>query len=263
MTFIVLATAIAAFSASFLFHPIYQAQATLIPTETPGGLGSLQSIGEIGGLASLAGINFGANNTKTTEAIAVLGSRQFTMSFIRDENLIPVLFSHYWDPNRGTWRVSGKNIPTDDDAFDYFDKKIRFISEDKTTGIVTLSIDWRNRFAAARWTAELVKRLNAQMRARAIAESNASIAQLETQLTSTSVVPLQRALAQLLEAQIERRTFALVRPDFAFRVIDPPVVPDKKERIFPKRILFLTLGSLAGLILTIITAFAIVKRSRL
>ncbi len=42
--------------------------------------------------------------------------------------------------------------------------------------------------------------------------------------------------------------YAQGQTDYAFRIIDPPTVPDKRERVFPQRILFIALGLLAGLV---------------
>jgi uncharacterized protein involved in exopolysaccharide biosynthesis len=261
MVVIVFAAATTALLVSYILTPIYQAQATLIPAEAAGRFGGLQNLGELGGLASLAGLNVGTSNSQTTESIAVLKSREFAMTFIREENLLPILFARKWDNNRGAWKVSGADIPTENDAYKYFDREIRIVSEDKKTGLITLTIEWRDRRAAAFWAAELITRLNKQMRERAIAESDTSIALLKEQLASANIVPLQQSIATLVEAQVKRRTFALVRPDYAFRVIDPPIVPDAKAKIFPKRTLFLVLGFLAGLMLAISTALLIVLLS--
>ncbi len=257
---IVVGVAISLTATSFLFAPVFQAQEVLIPSNSAGGLGTLQGLGGLSGIASLAGIDIGANDKQTNESIAVLKSRQFTMAFIDDKNLMPLLFASKWDRRRHAWRVSGSKIPTENDAFRYFNNKIRFVSEDKITGLVTLTVDWRDRKLAAAWAAELVSRLNAQMRERTIAETNSSIALLKEQLAAANIVPLQQSLASLIEAQVKQRTFALVRPDFAFRVIDPPVIPDAKERIFPKRSLFFVLGLLAGTMAAALTAMTIALR---
>ncbi len=249
---IIVASATVAVLISYLFTPIYLTEATLIPAESADGSGALQRLGDLGGLASLGGLSIGTSSKETTESIALLKSRQLAMGFIRDENLLPIIFAKKWDPDRHTWTVSSDDIPTANDAYRYFNKKIRYVSEDKKTGLVTLRIEWRDRRMAVVWAEELIKRVNDEMRGHAIQESNASIGLLKEQLASTSVVPLQQSISALIEAQVKRRTYALVRPDFAFRIIDPPVVPDSKNHIFPNRILFLFLGILTGLVLSVL-----------
>src|SRR6185436_9231857 len=77
-------------AAAFLMTPMYRATTVFVDASTErtgmGGLGS--SLGQLGGLASLAGINVGSANSKLEEALAVLRSRQLTETFIREENLM-------------------------------------------------------------------------------------------------------------------------------------------------------------------------------
>jgi uncharacterized protein involved in exopolysaccharide biosynthesis len=37
-----------------------------------------------------------------------------------------------------------------------------------------------------------------------------------------------------------------VRPDYAFRVVDPAAVPDLKDRVRPRRLAMIALGALFG-----------------
>ncbi len=54
------------------------------------------------------------------------------------------------------------------------------ISRDRKTGLITVQIDWRDAVKAARWGQyEIVARLNAEMRSRAIQSTNASVGYLE------------------------------------------------------------------------------------
>jgi uncharacterized protein involved in exopolysaccharide biosynthesis len=162
---------------------------------------------------------------------------------------LPVLFAGKWDPAKKGWKVSGRRIPTFADACRYFDDKIRRVSQDRKTSIVTLSIDWYDRAGAADWANKLLNRLNSAMRQRAMAEADESISVLQERLRSASVVSLQQALAQLLESQIRQRTVATVREDYVFRVIDPAVIPDDDDVVFPRMKVLLPLGALTGLVL--------------
>src|SRR5262245_56799956 len=77
--------------------PKYRAQVVMIPSEsseTDAGLRG--AMGELGGLASLAGVKLGGDN-QTAEAIALLKAQQFTTEFIEQNNLLPVLFANRWD----------------------------------------------------------------------------------------------------------------------------------------------------------------------
>jgi len=241
--------------AAFVVTPIYRVQAVLIRAESASASGAMRALGDLGGLASLAGVSLGGSNDQSIESIALLKSRQFALDFIDDWHLMPILFARKWDPSKDRWKVSERSVPTQDDAYELFDRKIRTVTEDKKTSLVTLTIEWKDPKVAAAWATELVRRVNDKMRARAIAESQVTIEQLEQELAKSTVIPLQQSLSGALEMQIKRRALATARPDFAFRVIDPPFVPDEKDFVYPRRMLFAALGLLGGLLAGIVAAY--------
>jgi uncharacterized protein involved in exopolysaccharide biosynthesis len=248
-------TAIAA-AIAFLSTPIYRSSVVLIPANLDqnglgGGLGS--ALGQLGGLASLAGINLTGEGLATEEALAVLESRQFTSSFIQDLQLMPVLFAKKWDAKSGSWRA-GVQPPTPGKAYKYFDKKVRSIERDKKTQLVTLSIDWRDREQAEQWANQLVERLNAEMRARAITRTNASVGYLEKELQATTTIATREAINRLIEAQIKQRMLANVTHEYAFRVVDHAVAADRDDPIRPKKLVLLLAGPFVGGVLGVTAA---------
>lgn len=236
-------------TAAFLMTPIYRATTTLVPTgqersNLSGTLGS--ALGSVGGLASLAGINLSSGDTATQEALAVLRSREFTERFIVDLNLMPKLFAGQWDATQGKWKDPAADQPTRAKAFQYFAARIRTIDEDQKTGLVTVAIEWRDPREAASWTNELVERLNAEMRARAIRNSEASVAFLEKELASTMVVGTREAISRLIETQIRQRMLANVTHEFAFRVADRALPADADDPVKPKKLLMFLAGPVLG-----------------
>src|SRR6202008_3889304 len=99
--------------------------------------------------------------------------------------LMPKLFASKWDSVRGTWKVDAEHQPTPARAYRLFDLKIRTVTQDKKTGLVTLQIDWTDRQEAADWTNELVRLLNEERRDRAIANADASVSYLEKEAQTT------------------------------------------------------------------------------
>ena len=93
-----------------------------------------------------------------------------------------------WDAKAGKWLVPPSEQPTLGKAFNYFNSRIRLVSLDKKTGLVTLQIDWRDPQEAALWANTLVSRVNAEMRDRAIKKSDASLTFLERELQRTTLV---------------------------------------------------------------------------
>lgn len=250
---IVVCAAIAAVVA-FVSTPVYRAAAVLVPAGAErGGMGAglSSALGQLGGLASLAGINVGGGDVETEESLAVLRSRQFTEAFIDSQNLLPVLFADRWNPEQSTWKA-GKQPPTRAEAFKYFDKKIRSVLLDKKTGLVMLQIEWRDREQAAVWANELIRRLNVEMRTRAIARADASIGYLEKELNGTTTVVSRDAVGRLIETQIRQRMIANVQQEYAFRVVDKAMAPDARDIVRPKRLIMLAIGLMGGAMLGVV-----------
>lgn len=232
-----------ALGVSFLVPREYAATVTLLPakSERPSGLDGVA--GQFGGLASLAGIDIGSDSDRS-EAIALLRSRSLAVAFIEQNDLIPVLFPGKWDVESKQWksRRSG-DVPTLGDAYRRFDRKVRSVSEDRRSGIVTLTIMWRDPNLAAEWANELAARVNREMRDRAIGEATGSLEYLNRELEKTQVVELRQPIYRLIEHRLRTVMLANVRDQYAFRIIDPALSPDDDDYSSPIRWLFALAGA--------------------
>ncbi len=233
---------------SLMMRPVYRASIVVVPTsdsKSSGVLSSLQS--QFGGLASLAGIDLGSSGDAQTLALATLKSRSLIEEFVKEKNLLPVLFPDEWDPKTEKWNVDEQSkIPTMDDAYKLFDEEIRIVSEDTLTGLITLSIEGSDRELAAAWATELISRTNTKLKGRAVSEARKSIAYLEKELQSTDVLEVQQGIYSLIQSQVSRITMANVREEYAFSIIDPAVVSDPDHYVRPMRFLMTVLGFLLG-----------------
>jgi uncharacterized protein involved in exopolysaccharide biosynthesis len=237
--------------------PLYRAEVVLSPVlELDESQQYMAPLKEFGSLAALAGINLDHKDRKN-EAIATLKSRQFTERFIQERKLRPLLFFRLWDAQRERWRtdLDTDEIPTLWDASELFRESVRHIREDRSTGMVTLTVEWHDPEVAAAWANELVAAVNASMREKSVETSNAAISYLQEQLSRTTVVDLQQVLHRLTEAEMKKIILASINEEYAFKVIDPAVVP--QEPVWPKGFLSVTLGLLLGLVAGIIVALLI------
>lgn len=105
--------------------------------------------------------------------------------------------------------------------------------------------------------ASQIEMANERIRARTIAEAERNVAYLNEHLTNTSVVAVQNSISTLLENQIKKIMLAQGTDQYAFRVIDPALPPERSS--FPKRIVWGILVSFIGL--TVSIAFAIFRRA--
>lgn len=237
---IVIAVAVA-----FLLPPIYRAEVLLAPVsdDQSGAAAGLTS--QLGGIASLAGISLGGSGGGKDEFIAILQSRVLSDFFVRENNLLPILFEDDWDAAAGKWKSSDPaDVPTLWDAFKLMEKKVRQIAVDKKTGLVTLSIEWKDPELAAHWTEGLVKRTNAYLRQQAVQHAERNLAYLQDQARKTTSVELQQAIYRLMETEVKKAMLANVNEEYAFKVLDPAVVPEEKVR--PKRLIIIGVGGVLG-----------------
>ena len=244
------ALAVLAVAASFLITPEYRSQAVLSPVGSSSGGGLAALAGQFGGLASLAGLNLGAEDN-VAESIAILKSRALTERFIRERNLLPVIFHDDWDAEKGAWDVDADDVPTLARGVERFDKSIRTVNQDVETGLVNLSVDWIDPVLARDWAQGLIAEVNADMRGRAIDQSKRNIEFLKGQLEATDAVELRTAVFSVMESEMKNAMMAAVRTDFAFEVIDPPVVPEKPA--WPNRILLAVVGFFLGGMIGVLT----------
>jgi len=254
-----LASTLLALAAAFLMTPVYRAEVLLAPVsleEDDSKLSAFNS-SQFGDILARSGISMGAGGKQIARHIATLGSRSLTTSFIEDENLMPVLFPEAEgggsEGGKGSLGFFEGDAPTLWDAFNLFDHEIRFIDLDRSTGLLTLAIEWRDPELAAEWANSLVLRVNKLLSSQAIEEARTSISYLEKQLTKTSSVEVQQAIYRLIEAETKQIMLANVQDEYAFKVVDPAVAP--QEPVKPQRPLIVVLGFLVGLIAALFIAF--------
>jgi uncharacterized protein involved in exopolysaccharide biosynthesis len=250
-SFVVIFSMLAALLA-FSLKPMYRAEVVVWPADSSSGLGGLTS--QLGGLASLAGINLGGGGgKKSDEALEFLRSRNFTAAFIERHALMPVLFAKKWDSSRGRWR-EGVDIPTIAEGVARFSKRVRQISEDRRTGVVTMSIVWGDRVAAAQWANWLISEADQALRDRAISEQSRSIDYLKAEAERTPSVEIGNAISKLMETELKNAMVARTRDAYSFKVIDPALVRDQKDYDSPNRPLIVFLGAGFGLVVGAIVA---------
>lgn len=253
---------------AFSLENQYRASTVLAPAgEDAKGAGALA--GQFGGLASLAGISLPGGGGGTQTSLAVLQSAEFIAQFIQEQGIKPVLYSQQWDAQRQQWKPRGapgllKRVtlswvddpvqleqaqrktaePGDLVAAELFKKTILSVSEEKKSGLVTVTINWRDPKQAAAWVDGLVRQLNRRMQRESMAEADRSLAYLQAELAKTQEVPVREAIYKLVESKQKSRMVASVSNEVAFKVLDPASAPEMP--VSPKRPLIIVLAGMLG-----------------
>jgi len=253
-----LAAAIAAGALAFAVRPKYRAEVVFSPVSGSATF-SGGSLGSLGSLAALAGVGLGGSGKRSDESLEYLRSRQFTREFIERHQLMPLLYANKWDAQRRAWRA---DPPTIWEGVERFSKKVREITEDHRTGIVTMSIIWRDRVLAAQWANAMIAEADAALRQRAIAEYTRSLDYLKDEARSESLVEMQSAVDRTMESELKDAMVARTRDAYAFKVLDPAVVRDPDDIDTPNRPLIIVVGGIMGLLVGILWAVLRQRRVR-
>jgi LPS O-antigen subunit length determinant protein (WzzB/FepE family) len=249
---------------------VYKASAILAPASAEGGGGVAGLAGQFGGLASMAGINLGGGGggDKTALALEIIKSRSFVENFIaKHDLLVPIMAAEKWDiatdrlilddelydqvNNKWIREVSApkKTIPSSWEAFKEFSKLLS-VSQDKTTSMVTINIEYFSPTMAQQWLTWLISDVNDFMRDQDQKEAQDSIDYLTHQLESIQVTTMETVFYQLIEEQTKNMMLTKVKAEYVLKTIDPPQVPDEKAG--PKRALIVVLGTMLGGMLSVL-----------
>jgi uncharacterized protein involved in exopolysaccharide biosynthesis len=235
-----------------LFAPeVFKAE-TLLAFAQEEKSGASSALSQFGGLAAIAGVSI-PSDSNVEQVIATLNSRKFLREYIKQKKLLPILFKEIWDSDNEVWLVpSVDDEPSEQKAFESF-KACLSVDDDKKSGLITLSISWKNPEVAAQWANDLVKQLNEQLREQAIADSKKRVGYLEQELAKTTLQDMRAVLYKLLESEKQKAMLANVNEDFALEVIDPAIAPETREK--PNRKLIVALGGVCGGFLGIFAVF--------
>ena len=241
---------------------IYVAEAKLAPTkESQGGMGVLG--GQLGGLASLAGISMPRGQIDNSQlAQEIIRSRAFLTDFVERRGILPDLIAvESWNPSTGelvyaddvydaatqTWlREVNPPQQVEPSSWEYVQELRNILSVNLGTsaGLVTLRIEHKSPVIAKQWVDWLIEDINNEMRRRDVEEAQESIAFIEREMMNTRLANTLQVYAALLEQQTQTIMLANVRPEYVFRVIDPAVIPEQKAK--PKRALIVVMGVVFG-----------------
>ncbi|PKN17319.1 MAG: hypothetical protein CVU71_16180 [Deltaproteobacteria bacterium HGW-Deltaproteobacteria-6] len=243
---------------SFLMTDIYQAKAVISPvtgrdsgTNTAGLSALAQQLGGFPGVPS-------SSQANASEIVSLLNSNILRRKIIEQYNLMPLLFYGQWDQERRIWKqeysVLGMKpfkfikIPDIWDALRLLEENVK-INRNIKDNTITVTVDFHDPKLAALIADYYLVTLTNYMSSEVKRVAATNRQYLEEQLGSTTDPFIKQKTYNLIAQQIENGMMAEVKENFAFKIIDPPMMPDKK--IKPRRsviaLLSLVISLLSGI----------------
>jgi hypothetical protein len=194
----------------FVLDETYRARAIIRPaSDTKGPLGEAKGL-----VSQLTG---GAGDEQEMDAekyIAIMNSFKFTSNLIRTHGLLARLSKEY---NEDTpWKLY-------EAMKDHFDSDYNL-----KNGTLSIGFIDRSPAQAKVMLGYYVDALRDQLRAQTAQTSTSAINSMTEEVSRTTDPMLQTELYEFIAFQIQKRTTAQAEVEFAFDVIEPPVVPDRK-----------------------------------
>lgn len=265
------------FSIASVFYALslpdeYKSTVLLVPASSSSSSQLGKLAGQFGGLASLAGINLGGGGAEDKSVIAmeIIKTWGFLETFITDNSIeVEVFAAEGWDratdslkidpdlydvenkswvrefnPNKGQ-----KLEPSSWELFEEFKDRIT-LSQDKTSGLIELSVEYFSPQIAKEWTDKLVSAINAHIQKQDREEATKSIAYLNEKIQETNVADMQSVFYQLVEEQTKTLMLAEISEEYVFRTLSSAKVAEEQAK--PKRALIAALGFILGGMLSVI-----------
>ena len=247
----------------------YKATVLLAPAQSDGSDLS-GALGQLGGLASLAGVDIGSGESSESQmAQEIMKSWSFIDVFIAENNIsVEVYAAEGWsrgsnelqidddiyDAETKTWLVENDNTgevgpPSSWVLFQAFSERL-VVSENKKSGLVSVSIEYYSPQIAKQWLDMYVAAINAHMQQRQMAKVTNNINYLQAQIENTSIAEMREVFYTIIAEQTKNKMLAEASPEYAFVAVSPSMVPEEKSQ--PERAFICIIGTLLGGILSVL-----------
>ena len=226
------------------------------------------ALGQLGGLASLAGVDIGGGESSESQmAQEIMKSWSFIDVFIAENNIsVEVYAAEGWsrgsnelqidddiyDAETKTWLVENDNTgevgpPSSWVLFEAFSERL-VVSENKKSGLVSVSIEYYSPQIAKQWLDMYVAAINAHMQQRQMEKVTNNINYLQAQIEKTSIAEMREVFYTIIAEQTKNKMMTEASPEYAFVAVSPSMVPEVTSQ--PQRRFICILGTLLGGILS-------------
>ena len=228
------------------------------------------ALGQLGGLASLAGVDIGGGDSSEAQmAQEIMKSWSFIDGFIADNDLAVELSAvqdwskgsnellindGVYDTENKQW-LSSKNEcdvrgpPSSWVLFQAFSERL-VVLENKKTGLVAVHIEYYSPQIAKQWLDMYVAAINAHMQQRQMEKVTNNINYLQAQIEKTSIAEMREVFYTIIAEQTKNKMMTEASPEYAFVAVSPSMVPEVTSQ--PQRRFICILGTLLGGMLSVL-----------
>ena len=257
---------------AYFSEDVYYSEATFIANSelSPG---QPKSLGGLGGLASLAGINVSSGDNKLQLALQVARSKSFTKKFLESNEYDAKIYtSTSWDSETNTlyfdeqrydtknkkWQSdNGKSLkPKNVELYNAFHKQL-LINYDPEKSTIKIGFSHYSPYLAKEIVQSFVHALNESMRERDRKLATKSIEYLSRELEATTISNVEKVITSLIEEKAKSLMFTNVHEQYVLMSLDPPELPEKASR--PNRILISIFGFFVGAVVFLIVKLCLLQ----
>lgn len=248
---------------------MYKSEGIYAPAQKQGGsaLG-----GQLGGLASLAGVNIGADESNDVDqAMALITSWPFLESVILKYDLKPLIMGVEG------WSSDAEELIWDDEIYDSLGKKwvrkqtkgkepepssyevykafksMIEVNRDAKNGMVSISVEYFSPVVARQWVEVLANEINTHFKERDKKEAQKNIEYLQDKVEETSLAEMHAVFYGMIEAQLKTLMLAEVGEEYLLKEVVAAKAAELKSK--PKRAVLVFLAIIAGGFLSVLFVF--------
>lgn len=232
--------------------------------------------GGLSGIASLAGIDISGGGDELKTYLAIAKSRNFIRSIFNSDKFLKIIFPGRWDNQASHWKKTGwidvlklyvnklphelseTRRPSEEEMMERVLGKIFSIKPSDEDGTYHFSVTTRNAEASAIIANKIINNLNEFIRLDKELETKVYLKFLQDSLETSATVETRNTLLLIIEEQTKKLMLTAAESNFAFKVIDAALPPEKQSS--PNRpVVVLSLG---GVIFIFISAVFVVIELR-